>query len=74
MPCPPSGDLPDPAIKPMSPVTSALQVDSLPTEPWGKLYREVQTPTKETTREEKGKSTAGKAKHGGEKTSQEEGR
>jgi len=58
----------------VSPVTSALQVDSLPTEPWGKLHIEVQTPTKETTRKEKEKSTAGKAKHGGEKMFQEESR
>ena len=27
-----SGDIPDPGIKPMSPVSPALQVDSLPTE------------------------------------------
>ena len=33
LPCPPPGDLPDPGIEPMSP---ALQVDSLPTEPPGK--------------------------------------
>ena len=31
---PPPGDLPDPGIKPMSP---ALQADSLPSEPPGKL-------------------------------------
>ena len=30
---PPSRDLPDPEIEPTSPVSSALQVDSLPTEP-----------------------------------------
>ena len=30
LPCPPTGDLPDPGIKPRSP---ALQADSLPTEP-----------------------------------------
>ena len=29
LPCPPSGDLPDPGIKPMSPATLALQEDSL---------------------------------------------
>ena len=29
----PLGDLLDPGIKPRSPVSSALQVDSLPTEP-----------------------------------------
>ena len=32
LPCPPLGDLPDPGMEP----TSALQVDSLPTEPPGK--------------------------------------
>ena len=35
MPCPPSGDLPKPGIKPRS---SALQVDSLPSEPHGKPH------------------------------------
>ena len=34
---PPPGDLPDPGIEPVSPVSPALQVDSLPTEPSGKL-------------------------------------
>ena len=33
LPCPPSGDLPNPEIKPRSP---SLQADSLPTEPPGK--------------------------------------
>ena len=33
LPCPPSGDLPDPGIKPRCP---ALQTDSLPSEPPGK--------------------------------------
>ena len=33
LPFPPPGDLPDPGIKPASPVSPALQVDSLPTEP-----------------------------------------
>ena len=33
LPFPPRGDLPHPGIKPESPVSSALQVDSLPTEP-----------------------------------------
>ena len=33
LPCPPPGDLPDPGIKPWSPV---LQADSLPSEPTGK--------------------------------------
>ena len=36
LPCPPPGDLPDPGIEPMSPVSPTLQADSLPTEPWGK--------------------------------------
>ena len=36
LPFPSSGDLPDPGIKPTSPVTPALQVDSLVTEPSGK--------------------------------------
>ena len=34
--CPPPGDLPDPGIEPVSPVSPALQEDSLPTEPPGK--------------------------------------
>ena len=36
LPCPPPGDFIDPGIKPMSPVSPALQADSLPTEPPGK--------------------------------------
>ena len=36
LPCPPEGDLPNPVIKPASPVSSALQADSLPSEPSGK--------------------------------------
>ena len=35
LPFPPPGDLPTPGIKSTSPVSPALQVDSLPTEPWG---------------------------------------
>ena len=35
---PSSGDLPDPGIEPMSPVSPALQVDSLPLSYWGSLY------------------------------------
>ena len=35
---PPPGDLPDPGTEHMSPVSSALQVDSLPTEPSVKLF------------------------------------
>ena len=34
--CPTPGDLPDPGVEGMSPVSPALQVDSLPTEPPGK--------------------------------------
>ena len=34
VPCPPPGDLPDPGIKPRSPVAPALQADSLPSECW----------------------------------------
>ena len=34
--CPPAGDLPDPGVEPASPLSSALQADSLPTEPPGK--------------------------------------
>ena len=33
---PPSGDLPNQGIEPASPVSPALQVDSLPTKPLGK--------------------------------------
>ena len=33
MPFPPLGDLPNPGIKPTSPVSPALQADSLPPEP-----------------------------------------
>ena len=33
LPFPPPGDLPDPGIKPVSPIAPALQADSLPTEP-----------------------------------------
>ena len=33
---PPPGDLPDPGIKPVSPVSCVLQADSLPAEPSGK--------------------------------------
>ena len=34
---PPPGDLPEPGIKPVFPMSPALQADSLPVEPWGKL-------------------------------------
>ena len=36
LPFPPLGDLPNPAIKPVSPVSPALQVDSLHPEPSGR--------------------------------------
>ena len=36
LPCPSPGDLPDPGIEPVSLVSPALQVDSLPHEPPGK--------------------------------------
>ena len=36
--CPPLGDLPNPGIEPMSPVSPALQADSLPIEPSGKPH------------------------------------
>ena len=35
LPFPTPGDLPDPRIEPVSPVSLALQADSLPTEPSG---------------------------------------
>ena len=35
LPCPPPGDLPYPGIKPMSPASPALRVDSLPLSHWG---------------------------------------
>ena len=42
MPCPPPGNPSDPEIKPVSPV-SALQADSLPTEPpgWEQSYPSI---------------------------------
>ena len=42
LPFPSPGDLPDPGIEPVSLVFPALQVDSLPTEPTGKI-NEVKT-------------------------------
>ena len=36
LPAPPPGDLPNPGIEPESPVSPALQADSLPIEPLGK--------------------------------------
>ena len=37
LPCPPAEDLPDQRIEPVSPVSTALQADSLPTESPQKL-------------------------------------
>ena len=39
LPLPPPQDLPDPEIKPTSPVSPALQADSLPLESWRKTKR-----------------------------------
>ena len=39
LPFPPPGDLPHPGIEARSPVSPALQVDSLPTKPLGKLQQ-----------------------------------
>ena len=36
LPFPSPGDLPDPGMEPTSPVSPALQADSLPAEPLGK--------------------------------------
>ena len=44
LPLPPPGDLPDPRIKPVSPVSPTLQADSLPTEPQGKPSKWGSTP------------------------------
>ena len=40
LPFPSPGDLPDPGIELMSPVSPALQVDSLLLSHWGSPYRE----------------------------------
>ena len=42
LPFPPPGDLPDPGIKLTSPMSPALQTNSLPIEPSGKLYSAVE--------------------------------
>ena len=39
LPFPSPRDLPNPGIKPVSPVSPALQADSLPAEPSGKLFQ-----------------------------------
>ena len=41
LPCPPPGDLPDPAIEPTFPEAPALQVDSLLLSHWGSLLYTV---------------------------------
>ena len=41
LPCRPPGELPDPAIEPMSLLSLALQTDSLTTEPPGKAHDQV---------------------------------
>ena len=41
LPLPPPGDLPNPGMEPTSPVSPALQVDSLPAEPLGKIPKQV---------------------------------
>ena len=42
LPFPPPGELPDPGIEPMSPVSPALQADSLPLEPSiGEAHRKI---------------------------------
>ena len=41
LPCPPPGELPDPRIKPVSPVAPALQADSLPLSHQGSLKLSV---------------------------------
>ena len=41
LPCPPPRDLPNPGIELESPVSLALQADSLPTEPSGKPHKRI---------------------------------
>ena len=48
LPFPSSEDLPNSGIKPMSPVSPALQVESLPAEPWGKQMDLIKYETKGT--------------------------
>ena len=46
LPCPPLGDLPNPGIEPLFPErSSALQVDSLPTELLGKPNKDFKEGT-----------------------------
>ena len=37
--CPPAGDIPNPGIKPASPLSPVLQADSLPLEPSGNVRK-----------------------------------
>ena len=51
LPCPSPGDLPNPGIEPTSPVSPALQADSLPIEPPGKpnvVFKAQQTKNKKS--------------------------
>ena len=41
LPFPPPGDLPDPGIEPIPPVSPQLQVDSLPAESLGKSMKSL---------------------------------
>ena len=41
MPCPPAGDHPDPGIEPVSPMSPALQKDSLPLSNWGSPHKPI---------------------------------
>ena len=41
LPCPPPGNLPNPGMKLESPVSLALQVDSLPAKPTGKPLDDI---------------------------------
>ena len=41
LPFPPLGDLPDPGIEPVSPMSSALQADYSPTKSLGKLFKYI---------------------------------
>ena len=41
LPFPPPGDLPNPAIKPISPVSPALAGEFFTTEPSGKLFNNI---------------------------------
>ena len=51
LPFPPPGDLPDPVIEPASPVSPALQEDSLSAEPWGSSWPDSWVGHYSTTKE-----------------------